>query len=263
MTDSADSKSSGSPDSRSDRRTADFGIVCSHRAEIKGTLRQIDRVRRYSDEGCNFSGGFLRETSRVALVEAGNGFARHRRATEILIREHRPRWVLSVGFCSALSPDIRAGDLVLASHLADTHGNEMDVACRIPESRRVHVGHVVVADSHPMTQESKTQLAESSRAIAVDTVSLAVAQVCHEQNVRFLCIRGVVDAFDEWIPERAGELVFAPTSRAWGGALGGMARSLGRVGELNEWRKRTKVTSEHLGQFVSGVLLRIAEHLHR
>lgn len=250
-------------DPRADRTTADVGLVCSQHAEVRGTLRQLDRVRKYTDDGITILGGFLRETTRVAIVEAGNGYARHRHGAEVLIREHRPRWVFSIGFSSALSSKVAPGDLVLANHLADTHGNSLDVNCKVPESQRIHVGKVLVADQHPLTVAEKQRLAEQSEAIAVDTVSLAVAQICHEQQVRFLSIRGIVDGLEEQMPERAAELAFAPTSRAWGGVIGGAVRNLKTIYELNEWRTRIRTTSDHVGQFVCSAVLRIAEKLNR
>ena len=247
---------------RTDRRTTDFGVICSQRAEVKGLLRHIDRQRRYTDDGITFRGGFIRETIRVAIVEAGNGFARHRKAAEILIREHSPRWVLSVGFSSALEESIRPGDLVLANSIQDTHGNSIEVPCRVPSSRRVHVGGWVVADQHPHRQSEKQSLAAAGDLIAVDTVSLAVAQVCRDADVKFMGIRAVLDTLNEEMPDLACEMLFRPSGKAWGGALGGVVKSLRRASILNDWRKRSQDAAEHLGTYSGTVIVRIAEKLN-
>jgi adenosylhomocysteine nucleosidase len=264
VTDSSASRQSSDTEgeSPSDRTTADFGLVCSHRSEIRGLLPHIDRVRKYVDNGLTFRGGFMNQSVRVALVEAGNGFARHRRAAEALVREHRPKWVLSVGFGSALDQSIRAGSLVLANRIKDTHKNDLEVPCRIPSSNRIHVGLCVVADSHPSTVAQKQELARLSGAIAVDTVSLAVAQVCDSNDVRFLSICGVIDAAAEEMPELACQLLFRPTSKAWGGAVGGVVRSFRNASVLNEWRKRSVETSDNIGTFTSSVITRIADKLN-
>jgi nucleoside phosphorylase len=250
-------------DPSSDRRTTDFGVICCQRSEVRPLLVHVDRQRKYTDERMTFRGGFINETIRVALVEAGNGYAKHRRAAEILIREHRPRWVFSVGYCSALDESIEAGDIVLANQLADTHGNSLDIPCRIQSSRRVHVGPCVVADAHPFHAQDKAALAASSQAIAVDTVSLAAAQVCQSHDVRFLSIRSVVDTVHEEMPELARDLLYRPTGKAWGGAVGGIVKNFRRAAVLNEWRKRSVEAAEHLAKFTGSLIVRIAERLDR
>lgn len=171
---------SDTPPTPVDRRSADIGLVCTHRAEVRPLLKMLDRVRSYTDGGMVFRGGFLDESIRIAIVEAGPGFANHRLATEVLLEEHHPVWVLSVGFSSGLSDVVSAGDVCLANRISDTHGNSLTLNCPIPESRRIFVRPHLVADTHPMTSAEKRRLAETFDADAVDTTSAAVAQVCSE-----------------------------------------------------------------------------------
>ena len=244
-----------------DRRSAHIGLVCTHIGELRPLMKRIDRVRKYTDQGCTFRGGFLHETIRIAVAEAGRGFARHRLATEILIREHHPAWVFSLGFSSALVESIQSGDLSLASEIIDTHGNATSVKCSIPASRRIHVGRHVVADSHPLTSAQKLSLAESSQAIAADTSSKAVAMVCEEQSTRFLSIRAIVDELGIDIPETSAALFFEPGSKAIGTALGSMVKGFRQMSELNHWRKKSATAAEYLDRFAAGIILQIGEQL--
>ncbi len=195
----------------------------------------------------------------MASVEARTGFARHRLATETLIKEHNPAWVISVGYSSSLSPNLKSGDLVLATEICDTHGNTLPIKCPIPASRRVHQGRFVVADDHPMTAEAKQKLAESSGAICTDTVSLAAAQICLDRGTRFLAIRAILDEANESIPQQAAGLLFDANSRAIGTALATLTRGLKQAGVLFDWRKRATAAADHLDRYVAGVILRIGE----
>ncbi|MCA9061885.1 MAG: hypothetical protein KDA96_02470 [Planctomycetaceae bacterium] len=244
-----------------DKSSADLGIVCTHSGEIRPLLKRLDRVRKYVDGKLTFRGGFLQEDLRIATVEAGAGFAAHRTATEVLIHEHRPAWVLSVGFSSALSPLLQKTDLTVAGEIVDTHGSIHPVKCPLPATKRVHVGRHVVADRRPVTVQEKRKLATLSGAIAVDISSGAVAQVCSERTVRFLSIRAIIDGVEEEIPEQAVPLIFDPGSKAIGGALATIIQGWRKAAVMNDWRTITRDAAEHLDRYVAGVMLRLGEKL--
>ena len=246
-----------------DRSSADIGIVCTHKGEVRAFLKRLDRQRTYTDKSFNVRGGFLRELTRLAIIEAGEGFASHRAATELLLAAHRPKWVISMGFSSSLSEDVRAGDIVIANEICDTHGNCLPVKCTIPARKRIHVGKLIVADEHPITPDDKRSLRERFPELAADTGSLAVAQVCQEHSVRFLAIRVAVDTLDEEIPEQAASMMFHPTSRALGSALGTLFKGLRKMSEMNRWRERNNVAASNLDRFVTGIVEQIADSIEQ
>jgi nucleoside phosphorylase len=246
-----------------DRSTADVGIVCTHKGELKAFLKRVDRQRSYTEKKITVRGGFLGETIRLAIAEAGEGYASHRAATELLINEHRPAWILAIGFSSSLTTDIKPGDIVLSNEISDTHVNSLPVKCTLAPRKRIHVGKLIVADHHPITPAEKSALAEKFPGLAVDTSSLAVAQVCQERNVRFMAIRGIVDTLEEEIPEQAASMIFHPTSRALGSAIGTMFKGLRKMSEMNSWRERANTVSANLDQFASGIIEQIAEAIER
>lgn len=266
MSDQPEKQTGASPDGDEipvDKASADIAIVCSHAAELRPLIRRLDRVRKYTDRNVTFRGGFLDEVIRVAVVEASGSFAAQRRATETLINNHRPTWIISAGLSSALNDTLKAGDLTLATEIVDTHGNSRTVKCPIPATRRVHIGRHVVADERPRTHQEKARLAAESGALAVDLTSLAVAQVCAETGTRFLSIRAIADEFSEEIPDHAAEMMFSPGSRAIGKALGVVLKGMKHLSELREWRTRFAAAADHLDRFTSGVILRIADNLPR
>jgi len=254
---------SSATEQATDRRTADVGIVCVHNGEIKPFLKRLDRRRKYVDQNIVFRGGFLNETIRVAVAEAGTGFARHRQAAQTLISEHHPAWMISVGFSSSLTTELNAGDLSLADEISDTHGNSRTLKCPIPDSKRVLVRKHVVADQHPSSAAAKQQLATETEAAVADTTSLATAQVCAECDTRFLSIRAFIDGPTEEIPGDAFSIIFHRNSKAVGGLLGSLVRNLKRAPELNQWRLRTDEASSHLDRFLTSVVTQLAEHTSR
>ncbi len=253
-----DDQDAGPPD----RSTAHVALVCTRIQEIRPLLKQLDRRRRYTDGGQRFHGGFLGESFRVAVVEAGSGFAAHRRASEILMAEHRPRWILSVGFSSSLADDVRPGDLSLATSVCDTHGQRLHVRCPIPESPHVTLRPHLVADSHPVTAAQKRELAAESDAGAVDTVSLAVAQICEESRIPFLSIRAIIDGMDENLPEEAMEAVFG-ISRQQRSPVSRLLSGWRVPAPVRPWVERTDTAGRRLSRFVQGVVLQLGEHLQR
>lgn len=247
----------------SDRSSADIGIVCTHKGELKPFLKRVDRQRSYTDRKITVRGGFIGEVTRIAIAEAGEGFASHRAATELLINEHKPSWILSVGFSSSLSEDVQPGDIVLSNEISDTHVNSLPIKCTITARKRIHVGKLIVADHHPITPTDKASLKERFPGLAVDTSSLAVAQVCQERSIRFMAIRVAVDSLNEEIPEQAASMIFHPTSRALGSALGTMFKGLRKMSEMNTWRERTNSAAGNLDRFLSGIVEQLAESIER
>ena len=250
-------------DATADRASADIALVCTHKGELRPFLRRLDRQRSYTEGSLTVRGGFLRETIRIVVAEVGPGFAKHRAAAHWLVETHKPAWMLSVGFSSALTPQVQPGDLVLASEIVDTHGNTMPVRCTLKPGGRIHVGRMVVADNHPEDVPAKTNLGTASQALAVDTSSLAVAQICHERNVRFLAVRGIVDAVDETAPAASAGMIFKADSRSAGAALGGLLGRFSKASEMNQWRQRAVAAAEHTDRFLAGVVEQIAELLER
>lgn len=265
MSDSSkDAKKKPTPEEPApDRSSADVGIVCTHKGEVKPFLKRLDRTRSYSEKKMTVRGGFLGESTRIALVEANEGFAAHRAATELLIAEHRPTWILSVGFSSSLSEDVKPGDIVIANEISDTHVNSLPVKCSIPARKRIHVGKLIVSDDHPVTPADKQSLRDRFPGLAADTGSLAVAQVCQERTIRFMAIRVAVDSIDEEIPEQAASMIFHPTSRAIGSAIGILFKGLRKIAVMNQWRERTSSAAGNLDRFVAGIVEQIAESIER
>ena len=103
---------------------------------------------------------------------SGVGRRRARLLAEQVLRElPAPRLVIAAGFCGALVPELRVGDVVTSPRI-------------------VTVDHLV---SNPA---AKRRLGEEHDADVVDMESAGVAEVCAGRGVPFFAVRAVSDTVD-------------------------------------------------------------------
>lgn len=208
-----------------DARTADFAVICCQKAELQPLLKHVDRQRKYVDEGLVFRGGFIDQVLRIVVIEAGFEFANHRRAAQIVINEHHPKWVISTGCSLALTESVGTGDVCLANEISDTHGNTLELSNPLDGGKRIHCGKHVVTDQPVLLPDEQQRLKESSSADATDLGSLAVAQVCHEKTsseedakgaANFLSIRAALSIRDAKVTEQLLKVAFCAVEDASG-----------------------------------------------
>ena len=111
----------------------------------------------------------VRGRKHITVRVSGIGRARARQATEQILRDSSPRLVIAAGFCGALGPGLKVGDVVTSPRI-------------------VTVDHLVADPAE------KRKLSETHD--AVDMESSAVAEVCADRGVAFRAVRTVSDTFD-------------------------------------------------------------------
>ena len=111
---------------------------------------------------------FRRRGLPVHIRVSGIGREKARSAIEAALRESKPDLVIAAGFCGAIVPDLKVGDIIESPHI-------------------LTVDHLV-GDPH-----EKARLAERTGARAVDMESAAIAAVCAESGIAFIAIRAVSD----------------------------------------------------------------------
>lgn len=240
-------------DQGSDASHADIGIVCALPIELNTFLNRCERVRKYVGDQFVFRGGRY-SGARIAVVESGMGFARARAATEQLLEAHTPGWVLSSGFCGGLLESTKSGDIVVATSICDTHGQQLKVDVSMASQPGLHVGRIVVTDEMVRTVEEKQRLAAESGAVAVDLESLAVAQVCAERSVKFMSVRVVSDDLSEDLPPEVLSIIGDTGTMRLGAALGAVWKRPGSVKDLWRLRERAWAAAERLADFLDGVI---------
>lgn len=243
-----------------DYQHADVGIVCSLAREMGYFLDECEKVRKYTGGDFTFRGGRFGEI-RVAVVEAGMGFARARRATQSLIEGHTPDWVLSSGYSGALRDGMHVGDVVMADAICDTHGNELKVDLKMSAAgqKRLHVGRFVTSDELVRLVKHKRELAERYDAIAVDMESLAVAQVCRETGTRFLAVRAISDDLSADLPPEIVSVIGESGTFRAGATMGALWKRFGSIKDMWRLRQQTTEASVRLAKFLQGVVVQLHE----
>lgn len=151
----------------------------------------------------------------VALLALGVGRDCARVAAEMTIRCYRPDLIISAGFGGSLNPDVRNGDIVLGTEVAEVTkdlGSELrwqktDVSLVVPPldaevtGIRVHRGMVLSTDEMILRAATKTRLGRDTGALAVDMETAAVARVASAHNTRMLAMRCISDNHDEDLPD--------------------------------------------------------------
>ena len=238
-----------------DHAHADIGIVSALPIELASFLDRCERVNRYKGGGFVFRGGRY-DGIRIAIVEAGLGFVRARKATQALIDGHSPNWLLSCGFSGALLPEMKTGNVVMANSIVDQHDNELSLHLNAAsdEASGLYVGRILTADSMVRTVAEKQQLAEKHAAIAVDMESLAVAQIAHDAKTRFMALRVISDDMSADLPPEVLSIIGDTGVVRLGAAVGSIMNRPGSFKDLMHLRSNAQAAAKSLATFLDGVV---------
>ena len=100
---------------------ADVGIVAAMPMEVGDLVNGLKKVWKYQSVAVPVIEGEYRGKI-IAVAIGGMGRAAARRAAEVLIAGHRPRWLISAGFAGALNPAYARNDLIVAREVIDREG---------------------------------------------------------------------------------------------------------------------------------------------
>jgi adenosylhomocysteine nucleosidase len=117
------------------------------------------------------------------------------------------RSIISFGVAGGLAPDLRAGDVVVASAIRDSHTmrpTDPVWSRRLLASvRDIRHGPVMGVNSAVVDPKAKRELYLGTGAVAVDMESHLVAHAAHAHNLAFAAVRVIVDPAHRAIPEAA------------------------------------------------------------
>jgi adenosylhomocysteine nucleosidase len=163
----------------------------------------------------------------VLVAETGVGTAASERVLAWLLNgplfgnvPYRPRLVLSAGFCGALRPGLRVGDLVLATGVADTAGNTWETTwpADLPAGEwrpPLHRGRLLTVPALAGDPQQKREFGRRHDALAADMESAAVARLCRLHEVPFGCLRAVSDDEATPLSPRLVDLFGSGRVRPW------------------------------------------------
>ena len=187
---------------------ADVGIVAAMPMEVSDFINGLKKVWKYQSVAVPVIEG-EHAGKIIAVAVAGMGQAAARRAADVLIAGHRPRWLISAGFAGALNPAYARNDLIVAREVIDQGGSSflVDSPPEMGASVRHAKGRLITVDRVVMRAADKAEMHRLHQADLVDMESLAVAAVCHEKPVRFLSIRVISDDAHHDLPHEVASIM--------------------------------------------------------
>ena len=238
-------------------RLCHVGIVVSDKTERGSIVDRLSGVVETQGNGFGLYEGQWR-SRRIAVVEVGGGLECIAAATRALLAGHTPEWVVAAGFAGALVPALQRGDLVVADSVGDESGRRLKIDIQTgddPDNQKYTIGGIVSVSQQPTNPQAKRALAAHTHAEAVDTSSLAVAEVCRESRVLCLVVRVVRDALEDSLPD---EMKHMHNQKSLAGRLGAATGALmKRPSTAKDWwniKQESLRCADHLALFLEEIV---------
>jgi adenosylhomocysteine nucleosidase len=185
----------------------------------------------------------------LCLLANGAGPSRAGRAAEAALAMVQPAAVVSIGFCGAVDPALKIGDVFIATVISDSGGL---LPAGIPALAPPHrCGMLASLDHVAQTASEKARL-RAAGARAVEMEAAGVARAASYKRISFFCIRSVTDLAHETF---ANDFNSALRSDGHFGTMH-LLRSAARhprerVAELVRLARRCRIAAHTLGAFLA------------
>ncbi|MCK9606249.1 MAG: phosphorylase [Methylomonas sp.] len=140
------------------------------------------------------------------VIYAGAGF-RNAAAAAQLLADKGVQSLISWGCAAGLAPDIKPGDLLLASKIDNGQqqfdtDNQLSASLyqTLPDTIRVHTGKLYSCDRLISCSREKQRIHQQYDAMGLDMESAAIADVALRANLPFMAVRGIADPVSQTLP---------------------------------------------------------------
>jgi adenosylhomocysteine nucleosidase len=173
--------------------------------EASPFLRSRKPIHRFPDAPCSAT---LYESARssVLVLVTGVGFDCAKSAIDWLLAETSPRLVVAAGLAGALDPELKQGEIVVATEVVEADDQQWRTALPA-ELGEETCGRVVTSRTLVASRNDKQRLHQSTHAIAVDMESAAIAEACQVAHVQCAIVRVISDVADQPISEHLARLL--------------------------------------------------------
>ena len=208
-------------------------IIGAEAREFGGILKRAGEIRRLACPEAAFAREITWRGNRWMLLANGPG-ARlvNRMLASSVIGSWGASQVVSIGFCGALDPALRVGDIVVAGEAFETK--------------------IWSADRVAVTPQEKRQLRASSGAAVVEMEAAAVAGKARSWGLPFRAMKVVTDTADEDLPldfnqyrDRDGRFQVARIAAA------ALLHPMGTLPRLLRLDRQCRRAAESLGEFLA------------
>jgi adenosylhomocysteine nucleosidase len=184
------------------------------------------------------------------VLVTGMGPRNAQRGIESLLRDQRPRWVITAGFAGGLDPGCPHGTVGISSD-PDFIGSSV--------SNRLGLMTMTFHESLRVipTPQAKAALRRQSGSQAVDMESATIRRACHDHGIPSATIRVISDDAGEALPLDFGALMGPDDQMDWTRFALTLLRSPSLIPELIRFQRRLGRCSEDL----AARLVAIIQHL--
>jgi len=184
------------------------------------------------------------------MVANGAGARHAREAVEAACAASRPDGIVSMGFCGALDPALKIGDVFVAT--AVIAGGRRFGLCQPDSDAQYESGVLASIDRVAQTAAEKALLREGG-ASAVEMEAGGVAQAASARGIPTFCVRSVTDtATENFVLDYNNAL----RDDGHFGTIKLLASALTNPGrafpELFRLRRYCRIASRTLGEFIAG-----------
>jgi adenosylhomocysteine nucleosidase len=221
-----------------------LAFVAAEAREFAGVLRHAERVEKL-DWPLDFARKIWLNGRAVVLVANGPGPKLAARAAEVAKEREELTGLVSTGFCGALDPELRVGDIFIATCVLPSAPCVQSLASA---RGSVKTGKLLSIDRVASTAAEKAELRQTG-ADAVEMEAACVAQKAIEYNLPFYCVRVVTDTAHENLPLDFNLMRDSSGRFSTMKILAAGFRALPGLLKLN---KRSKAAAQALGDFLAG-----------
>ncbi len=222
-------------------------VVASEPGELRGILRKCERV-----ETLNWPVQFVRSAElngqRLILVAHGPGPLAVK-ALDVALSREKADAVVSTGFCGGLDATLKAGDVFVASRIAN--GSRSYEPSQPAAARSFRSGTLVSTDLVAGSVAEKERL-RADGASVVEMEAGALAGRAGQSGVPFYCVRAVMDPAGEGfvldfnkLRDRDGRFSRLRILRA------ALARPRASLPELIRLARQGRLAARALGDFIA------------
>lgn len=216
-------------------------FVAADRMEFAGLLA---RCRGVSRAALPVDWARKAELQGEPVLMLANG-AGGQRAAAAVDAVRNVRAVISTGFCGALDPTLRIGDIFVASAVAAA-------TVATPHSQRRHVQGVLASIDHVAQTAAEKRSLRAQGAAAVEMEAAGVHARAQARNVPFFCVRSVTDLADETFANDLNAALRPDGHFATMQILSSAVRQpFTRIPELVRLRRRCQLAARALGEFLA------------
>lgn len=198
-----------------------IGIIAAMQEEMQEIRNKMSDIEEVKHKNVIFYIGKIKDSDCI-LVQSGVGKVNAARTTQLLIDKFNIKEIINVGSAGAIKNDINYGDIVIGKELVQhdfditAFGHEKgyitdlgktfysdkmlvnkayEVMKNISNSEyNVYIGNVASGDIFFTNVSDAKNLIEEFDTDCVEMEGAAIAQVCHLENVPFICIRSISDS---------------------------------------------------------------------